>query len=116
MSNLYLINTRQKAEQALRQQKLAGETNQNSDLMPARIVAVNGDGYDVATVDASGEIGRIYERIFPHPVDSTLAVDDEVWLWVPGDGETPVIMVSGGGSSACYVSTIGWGTLWTPGA
>ena len=101
----YLINARQRAERAMRQKNLQKVADGAGELYPAVITDANGDGYDVATIDASGNIGRTYERVFPHPIDQTFEVDDEVWLWIPGDGETPLILAAGGGesgTSACY--------------
>lgn len=99
-----------KAEQALRMARPGVQPDLTSELYPAMILAANGDGYDVATVDAAGNIGRVYERIFAHPAGSTFAVNAEVWLWMPSDGETPVIMATGGGGS-CYQGTTEWGVL-----
>ena len=102
--NNYLINTRQKAERALRAAQLQKEGVSENELLPALVTGENGDGYDVVTLDAQGGIGRAYERVFPFPLEQTFSADDEVWLWVPADGETPMIMGAGGGNGGCYGS------------
>ena len=103
MSNNYQINTRVKSEQSLRRTGFNKPDAPLNELYPAIIIAANGDGWDVATVDAQGNIGRTYERIFSHPVAAEFSADDEVWLWLPSDGENPVILVAGGGGG-CYSS------------
>lgn len=99
----YLINTRQKAEQAIRQRNGGARSNSENELHPAVIVVANGDGWNVATIDAQGNTGRVYERIFAHPIATDFEPNDEVWLWLPGDGETPIILAAGGGGGGCAV-------------
>ena len=102
----YLINARQRAERAMRQKNLQKTADAGTDMYPAVVTDANGDGYDVATIDAAGNLGRTYERIFPHPIDQTFSAGDEVWLWIPGDGETPVIFAGGGSGDGCYGSIL----------
>jgi len=103
----YHFNTRAKAEQALRQAKPSLTHRQiSNELYPAIIISANGDGWDVATVDASYNIGRTYERVFPWPVGTTFTEQQEVWVWAPSNGETPVIFAAGGGGggTTCAIS------------
>lgn len=68
--------------------------------MPCVVAGSNGAGYDVYTLDDQGEMGRLYERVFSFPV-TELTEGQEAWLWMPGDGETPLVLVAGGGGSGC---------------
>lgn len=112
MSQNYLINTREMAAQALRRNGGGEPGAPGNELIPCRIIAANGAGYDVQTLDDQGEMGRIYERIFPFP-DAELSADQEAWLWFPADGETPLIFVSGGGGGGCQRAVTEWGVPWS---
>lgn len=100
------LNTRARTNRALRQQPDIRMPGGAGESFPAEVIAENGDGFDVQTVDAGGRAGRLFPRCYPYPSDASVTVGQEVWLWVPDDGESPLIQVNGGGSGGCYGSIL----------
>ena len=108
----YEINTRQKALQAQKQAKPnTGQQSKLPELMKAIILRANGDGWDVATIDGSGNKGRMYSRVFSHPAEASFTSLDEVWLHIPASGDTPTILVAGGGGGSCGGGSNEFGVL-----
>jgi len=112
MSGNFELNTRSKVN-AVGTGAKPDTTLQGLSLLlsPGRVIAVNGNGYDVGLIDEQGDLSRIYERVFCWPSATSLQVDAEVWVWLPDDGENPLILVAGGGSASCYKSVTDNGTL-----
>ena len=113
MSNFELNNR----QGLLRMQRGAKPQQQqhasNPETIPAIILRANGDGWDVAALDGNGNKSRVFQRVFSHPFDATLTSGQRVWLWVPQNGQTPLINPGGGGGGAsCYQSATQWAAYW----
>ena len=107
----YIINTRQKAVQAQRKGDQDTGRGITADLIKGVVIGANGGGFDVQTVDQSGNAARIYQRCYPWPSDQTFEGGEEVWVRLSEDGETAEIVVSGGGGMSCFYAPNDWGVL-----
>lgn len=107
----YLINTRQKAVEAQRKAGQDASALVTADLIKGVVLGANGGGFDVQTVDQSGNAARIYQRCFPWPSYASFDGGEEVWIRLSEDGETAEIVVSGGGGASCFQSYTEWGAF-----
>lgn len=109
----YLVNSRQKAVEAGRKAPVSEARDTSANLIKAVVLGANGSGFDVATLDGSGNPARIYQRVYPWPSDAALQAGDEVWLRLSGDGDSAEVVVSGTGSGggSCYQAYSEWGVL-----
>ena len=107
----YILNTRKEVNKvAQAPTPTATYDVVGTELQKGIVQAVNGGGYDVAILNAAGEISGYYQRLFPWPSQATLTVGQEIWIHSDSD-DAPVILLTGGGGGSCYNSTIGWGVL-----
>lgn len=107
------LNTRSRVDQALRQARARGMSVVENEMFPAVVIAANGGGWDVGTLDATGEVSEVFSRVYPHPANTGLSVDMEVWLWVPSGsgGGAPRIFAGGGNGGGCMKAVTDWGIL-----